>query len=131
MPSRKARKRYRRLAGPGRDPIKTGPGATAADTAATAARDERTRHGGSDRTSGLRTHAKPLGGWGRGAPIRRGDWLLVRQPIREGWDVPDAVREQVPALACRVARDPEAKPQDLLAAVRALLAMDGDNLRPR
>jgi len=68
-----------------------------------------------------------LGGWGKDSIIGRGDWLLIRQAIRERWDVPAATRKAV----CDRIGDllDNAETRMLTAIARAALAMEDDNLR--
>ncbi len=69
------------------------------------------------------------GGWGQGSPISRGDLLLVRKAIREGWDVPEATRDQICLrLHELLARDyGDVEPRTWIAVCRVILAMVGNN----
>jgi hypothetical protein len=69
------------------------------------------------------------GGWGGGVPIRRSDLLLIRQAIREGWDVPQKSRDDIVRDVTDILEDPASRPRMLNAAVWAVLAMEGENAR--
>lgn len=58
-------------------------------------------------------------------PVSRADLLMVRQAIREGWPVPEAVRLAVIDDVCDVALAGD--PRRAIAAVRVILAMEDDN----
>lgn len=102
MPSRKARKRYRRKLAE----------ATAGESPTLRQR-------------------KLSGGWGRGLRNRRGDWRLVCRAANQDWPTPQAVRHAVVAdweadfAAARSDRDTRL----VLSMAWAAIAMDGANLR--
>ncbi|MDC0935900.1 hypothetical protein OAS39_06410 [Pirellulales bacterium] len=52
--------------------------------------------------------------------------LHLRQAIREGWDVPDAVRPLIISDLCTV-MDAEEKPRLAAAAVRCIVVMESEN----
>ena len=64
-----------------------------------------------------------LGGWGQNAPLRRSDWLIVRQAIRERWPVPESVKREIISGVDRVLSDPTAEFRWQAAAVKLVLTM--------
>ena len=74
------------------------------------------------------SNPKRRGGWGEGYPVAPRDLLLVRQAIREVWDIPPDVCDAVVNDVYAVASSAE-KPRRLLAAVRVFIDMERENER--
>jgi len=71
---------------------------------------------------------QPRGGWGQGTSVTRGDLLLVRQAIREGWPVSAEVKRLVADDVWR-AFDADESLRLLIAIARTAVAMEGVNQR--
>ena len=69
---------------------------------------------------------KSAGGWGQGS-LARGDCRLIRHAIREGWDVPEHVRNLIVNDVFAVFTDDEAKPRLQIAATWAIIEIVRDN----
>ncbi len=67
-----------------------------------------------------------LGGWGKDSDLRPGDLLLIRQAIREGWDVSPPVRDAIVREIIPVAID-TIRPRLTLGAIRVVIDMVKDN----
>ena len=69
------------------------------------------------------------GGRGAFAPTTRGDLLLLRQAICEGWPVPQIAREAIVGDLMALVNDPATRPRMLIAMAWAFLEMDRANAR--
>jgi hypothetical protein len=61
------------------------------------------------------------GGWGRGSEIRPADLLLIRQSVREGWDIPFAQAKSLINDVVVSASKATDKPRLQIAAVRVVI----------
>ncbi len=69
------------------------------------------------------------GGWGNGLPTRLSDLVLLRQAIKEDWDVSAAVRTSIlRELSAAIESNDE---RMICSVFRSFLAMENANIRVR
>src|SRR5688572_21204348 len=89
-------------------------------------------HSGNGRANGVESHA-PSGGKGAallGEDPRhlRRDLAHLRRAARQGWNIPDELLAELPAIAAKIAKDAKAGPRTQLRAVECVRAMEADNV---
>lgn len=71
----------------------------------------------------------PVGGWGEGVELTRGDWALVRRAANQDWDVPMPVRRSIMSHVGAHLETDDCPPRLCISIARTVVAMDSANLR--